>query len=162
MVQASVGGTRTAQRNDPLATFKFWVEVEGIVGAEFTECSGLEMATDVFEYQEGGCNQYSHKLPGRTKLSNVTLKRGFATNIATDNTLYEWYKEMEESMMSGKKVTRKKVTIMLYSSADPDVKMTWTLDQAIPVKWVSPAFKVGEAAIAIETLEFAHHGIILH
>ena len=59
--------TRTAERVDPFATFKFVVEVENIVGAEFTECSGLDVTVDVFEYQEGGLNEYSHKLPGKIK-----------------------------------------------------------------------------------------------
>ena len=147
--------TPTAQRVDPFATFKFHVEVGSIQEAAFTECSGLEVATDVFEYQEGGLNEYSHKLPGRTKYSNITLKRGFALS----NELHKWYQEMEECLLTGKKIDRKQVTITLYSSTSQDKAMTWTLNDAFPVKWSGPAFKTGEAAISIETLEFAHHGI---
>lgn len=156
MVQAT-GGTKTAQRIDPFATYRFTVEVEGINEAEFTDCSGLEVSTDVFEYQEGGLNQYSHKLPGRTKYSNITLKHGFANS----NKLYLWYKDMEDKLLAGTKFTGKKVTITLRSTAVPDDAMIWTLNNAFPVKWVAPVFKTGEAAISIETLEFAHHGIIL-
>lgn len=158
MTQQSVGGTKTARRVDPFATYRFVVEVENIEEAEFTECSGLEVSTDVFEYQEGGLNQYSHKLPGRIKYSNVTLKRGFATS----NKMYQWYKEIEDNLLAGKKVTSRKVTITLRSTAVPDDVMIWSLNEAFPVKWVGPSFKVGEAAIAIETLEFAHHGILLN
>jgi phage tail-like protein len=150
------GGTRTAQRVDPFATFKFGVEVEGIIEAEFTECSGLEIANDVFEYQEGGLNEYSHKFPGRTKLSNITLKRGFATS----NELFNWYSEMRNGLLADNVVTNRKVTITLYSTADQDELMRWSLNEAFPVKWVGPAFKTGEAAAAIETLEFAPHGIV--
>ena len=158
MTQQSTGGTKTARRVDPFATYRFVVEVENIVEAEFTECSGLEVSTDVFEYQEGGLNQFSHKLPGRIKYSNVTLKRGFATS----NKMYQWYKEIEDNLLAGKKVTSRKVTITLRSTAVPDEVMIWSLNEAFPVKWVGPSFKVGEAAIAIETLEFAHHGILLN
>ena len=147
--------TTTAQRVDPFPTFKFHVEVGNIKEAAFTECSGLEVSTDVFEYQEGGLNEYSHKLPGRTKYSNITLKRGFALS----NDLYKWYSEMEEGLLTGKKIDRKHVTITLYSSANQEELMRWTLNDAFPVKWSGPAFKTGEAAISIETLEFAHHGI---
>ena len=151
--------TRTAERVDPFATFKFVVEVENIVGAEFTECSGLDVTVDVFEYQEGGLNEYSHKLPGKIKYSNVTLKRGFATR----NELYKWYEEMKNNLLAGDKVSRRPVAIILRSTAtwDESEIMRWNLNEAFPVKWVGPAFKVGEAAISIETLEFAHHGIIL-
>ena len=149
------GETRTAQRIDPFATFKFHVEIGDIKEAAFSECSGLEIATDVFEYQEGGLNEFTHKLPVRTKLSNVTLKRGFSVS----NELYNWYLEMEQDLLQGKRITRKQVTITLYSAANQEELMSWTLNDAFPVKWAGPAFKVGEASAAIETLEFAHHGI---
>ena len=157
MAQPISGGTKTAQRVDPFATCKFHVEIGEIKEAAFNECSGLEMATDVFEYQEGGLNEYSHKLPGRTKLSNVTLKRGFAKS----NELYKWYLEMEQDLLQGKSITRQQVTITLYSTSVQKELMRWTLSDAFPVKWVGPAFKAAEAVVAIETLEFAHHGIVL-
>ena len=157
MAQPVSGETKTAKRVDPFATCKFHVEIGEIKEAAFRECSGLEITTDVFEYQEGGLNEYSHKLPGRTKLSNVTLKRGFATS----NELYNWYLEMEQDLLQGKSITRKQVTITLYSTSEPKELMNWTLNDAFPVKWVGPAFKAGEAAVAIETIEFAHHGITL-
>ncbi len=155
MAQQTSGGTKTAERVDPFATCKFHVEIGDIKEAAFNECSGLEMATDVFEYQEGGLNEYTHKLPGRTKLSNVTLKRGFAIS----NELYKWYLEMEKGLLTGDGITRKQVTITVYSAVEPKESTNWTLQDAFPVKWVGPTFKAGEAAVAIETLEFAHHGI---
>jgi phage tail-like protein len=147
--------TKTGRIVDPFATFKFHVQVDNIVEAAFTECSGLEMSTEVFEYQEGGLNEYVHKFPGRTKYSNVTLKRGFATS----NKLFDWYRKMEEKLQDGKPLDFRKVTITLYSSVDRDKEWKWNLDKAFPVKWTGPSFKTDEAAIVIETLEFAHHGI---
>ena len=155
MAQETDGTTKTAQRVDPFATCKFHVEIGDIKEAAFSECSGLEIATDIFEYQEGGLNEYSHKLPGRSKLSNVTLKRGFAKS----NELYKWYSEMEQNLLQGKSITRQQVTITLYSTSQQKELMNWTLTDAFPVKWVGPVFKAGEAAVAIEALEFTHHGI---
>jgi phage tail-like protein len=151
----SSGSTRTAQRIDPFPTFKFHVEVGDITEAAFTECSGLEMSTDVFEYIEGGLNEYVHKLPVRTKVSNVTLKRG----LTTSNELYDWYREMENALRQGKAFSFRQVTITLRTTVNQEEVMRWTLDKAFPVKWVGPAFKADETAVAIETLEFAHHGI---
>jgi phage tail-like protein len=149
--------TKTGRIVDPFATFKFHVEVGNITEAAFTECSGLEMSTEVYEYAEGGLNEYVHKFPGRTKISNVTLKRGFATS----NELFNWYKEMEQNIINGKRFDFRQVTITLYSSAELGKKVRWTLDKAFPVKWSGPSFKTDEAAIAIETLELAHHGITI-
>jgi phage tail-like protein len=151
----SLGSTKTAQRVDPFPTFKFHVEVGDIIEAAFTECSGLEMSTDVFEYIEGGLNEYVHKLPVRTKVKNVTLKRG----LTTSNELYNWYREMENALRQGKGVSFRQVTITLRTTVNQEEMMRWTLDKAFPVKWVGPALKTDETAVAIETLEFAHHGI---
>ena len=146
---------KTARRVDPFPTFKFHVAVGDITEAAFTECSGLEMSTEVFKYIEGGCNEYVHKFPVRTDFSNVTLKRGFATS----NELYKWYREMEDALRQGKSVSFRQVTITLRTTVNQKELMRWTLNKAFPVKWVGPAFKTDEAAFAIETLEFAHHGI---
>lgn len=145
----------TGKEIKPFTNCKFHVEVGQIKEAVFKECSGLEVSTDLIEYYEGGLNEYPHKLPGRTKLSNVTLKRGFTTS----NELFNWYSEMESDLLQGKSITRKQVTIKLYSTLNNEDLMSWTLNDAFPVKWVGPVFNAGDAAVAIETLEFAHHGI---
>lgn len=149
------GFTITGSRVDPFATFKFHVEIGNIVEALFSECSGLEIINDIMEYQEGGLNEYSHKLPGRTKLSNVTLKRGFALS----NELYKWYQEMEKCLLGGKSIPRKNVTITLYSTAAKIKVMRWMLRDAFPVKWTGPALKADDTNTAIELVEFAHHGV---
>lgn len=155
---SGTSNTKTGQRVDPFPTFKYYVEVAGyITEAAFSECSGLEMTTDVFEYQEGGLSEYVHKLPGRTKVSNVTLKRGFAAS----NELYKWYKDMETKLRTGEKFDFRQVTITLHSTVEQGKQMRWTLDRAFPIKWVGPVFKTDEAAVAIESLEFAHHGIVV-
>ena len=153
---ASAGETKTAKRIEHFATFKFLVEIEGIAEAVFNECSGLEITTDIMEYQEGGLNEFSHKLPGRTKLSNVTLKRGFAIS----NELYKWYLGIDKNLREGQAITKRKVTIKLQSTVKTDEEMSWTLNAAFPVRWVGPALNTTEAAVAIETLEFAHHGLM--
>ncbi len=155
MVIKADSSTKTAQRVDPFPTFKFHVAVGDITEAAFTECSGLDMSTEVFEYMEGGCNDYVHKFPVRTRFSNVTLKRGFATS----NELYRWYRELEDSLRQGKAFSFRQVTITLRTTASQEEMMRWTLDKAFPVRWVGPALRSSEAAMAIETLEFAHHGI---
>ena len=78
--------SKTGKRFDPFPTFKFHVEVGDITEGAFSDCNGLEISTELHEYKEGGVNEYVHKIPGRTKYSNITLKRGFATS----NELFNW------------------------------------------------------------------------
>ncbi len=142
---------RIGERGDPYLTSNFYVEIQGIEQASFSECSGLSIETEVFEYQEGGLNEYVHKLPGRSKVSNVTLKRG----ITESTELWDWYRDVVQG-----KIKRKNVSIVQYDLEGNEV-MRWAFIGAYPVKWSGPAFKAGDNAITIETLELAHRGMDL-
>lgn len=137
----------TAQRQ-VYSAYRFFVEIEGITEASFSECGGLQAETEIFEWEEGGLNEYKHRLPGRTKYPNLSLKRG----VATAN-LWTWYYEGVQG-----KVKRRTLAVILYGySGMPEVR--WNISGAIPVKWVGPTFKSGSTEVAIETLELAHHGL---
>jgi len=77
-------------RNDPYRKFNFIVEIDGITSTGFLSVDGLESATDVVDYREGNEMAAPRKLPGLTKFSNITLKRGFTTN----RDLWEWRKKV--------------------------------------------------------------------
>ena len=54
---------------DSYPNCRFYVEIDGMAQAVFTEVSGLQLEMEVMEYQEGGNNDFVHRLPGRTKSS---------------------------------------------------------------------------------------------
>jgi len=146
---------------DPYLGMRFWVAIDGIQVAGFSECSAITVETEVFEYAEGGLNTYTHKLPVRTKYGNITLKRG----LDPGHDLYSWYL----STLDGS-ATRKNITISVYpfikdhkpneSIGDPTPVEQWLLYRAFPVKWTGPDLKAETGTIAVETLEFAHEGIL--
>ena len=141
----------TGRRIDPYINSRFHVEIQGIQEAFFRECSGLEAETEVLSYEEGGVNDHPHKLPGRTKFPNVSLKRG----MTDSKTLWEWYSKVIDG-----KIERKNVSIVLYDQQGSEVKR-WSFERAYPTKWVSPGIKSDENAVAIETLEMVHEGMKL-
>ena len=106
---------------------------------------------EVFEYEEGGLNDYVHKLPGRVKYSDLTLKRG----MATSDELWEWY-----ARALGGEIERKNVSVTLYDVAGEEYRR-WNFEEAYPTKWTAPDFRAGENAVAIETLVLAHRGLQL-
>src|SRR3954463_7468117 len=88
-LSGSVGSP--GSRRDPYTTFNFLVEIEGLVVGGFSEVSGLQVETAVEDYQEGGQNDYVHKLAGPTRYpSNLILKRGL-TDVGT---LWSWHQEV--------------------------------------------------------------------
>lgn len=137
---------------DPFLSAKFWIEIGGITEGYFTECSGLNVETEVLEYAEGGLNDHVHKLPGRTKFSNVVLKRGW---VESDD-LWKWYSKI----ISGQ-IQTQSVSIILFENkvaGQTSPKARWDLAQAYPVKWQGPEFRADSNGVAVETLELAHAG----
>jgi phage tail-like protein len=140
-----------ARRDDPFITCLFHVEIEGIQEAFFRECGGLQAETEVFSYEEGGVNDHPHKLPGRTKFPNVSLKRG----ITNSSALWEWYTKVIQG-----KIERKNLSIVLYNSKGEEVKR-WSFERAYPIKWTGSELKSDENSVAVETLELTHEGMKL-
>lgn len=138
------------RERDAHLSLRFWVQLRGIEVAGFMECSGLVVETEVFEYAEGGLNTYTHKLPVRTKYSNITLKRG----LDEGQDLYRWYMKTV-----GGQIERNSISIILYDS-ERKSKYRWDLQQAYPVKWTGPDLKADAGAVAVETIEIAHSGLL--
>jgi phage tail-like protein len=133
------------------ANCRFYVKIGNDAEAMFTEMGGLQFETAVTEYEEGGSNGYVHRLPGRTKISNITLKWG----VTNSHVFYKWYLDI----LQGKFRTQN-VTVSMYDAAG-DVLASWDFLDAYPVKWVGPQLVADGKNAAIETLELAHSGLRL-
>ena len=140
----------TAKRKDPFRNFNFLVEIGGITQAGFTDCSGFGATTEPTEVNEGGLNGFSHKLPGRTKQSNITLKWG----MTDSRDLYNWYRDIVNG-----RIKRYSGSIIVLDLEGQE-KARWDFTDAWPTKWDGPDFSAKGAEVAIETLEIAHHGIV--
>lgn len=143
-------GQDHAKQRDPYVNLRFAVEMDHVTVALFTECSALTIETETFEYQEGGVNGYTHKLPTRTKYGNITLKRG----LDDSQELYQWYLLNVNGL-----TTRRNLSIILYDSRGHGVRR-WDLMGAYPCKWTGPDLRADTGAVAVETVEFAHSGLI--
>jgi phage tail-like protein len=135
----------------PFPSTRFYIEIDGINKAVFTEAEGLQIEIDVTEYEEGGSNGFVHRLPGRARISNLTLKRG----LVQSNQLFKWQAEITQG-----KITRRNVSVVMYDPAGTEV-VRWNLIKAYPVRWIGPAGRVNDNVASIETLELAHAGLEL-
>ncbi|UCC61910.1 MAG: phage tail protein [Anaerolineae bacterium] len=137
-------------RYDPYMAFNFVVEIEGLLVGGFSEVSGLESEITVEDYQEGGLNEFAHKLPGPVTYPNLVLTHGL-TDV---DTLWNWYHNVTRGI-----IRRKNGTIMLLDRQRIPV-MWWDFHKAYPVKWVGPKFNASSATeAAVEQIELVHQGI---
>jgi phage tail-like protein len=138
------------RKNDPYLSFRFRVEINAILTGGFTEVSGLQVEVEVFDYREGGVNEFIHKLAGPVRYqSNVTLKHG----LMEADQIWEW----EQQMLDGK-IERHNMSIILMDAAGQD-KWRWEFKNAYPVRWSGPDLRANAAEVAIEALELAHQGL---
>src|ERR1051325_9580397 len=104
---------------------RFYVKIDGMTSAVFTEMSGLQLETVITEYEEGGNNHFVHRLPGRTKIGNLTLKRG----VVASNEFFTWYNEILQG-----KLKFRHVDVVMFDEAGKEVAK-WSFANAFPVKW---------------------------
>ena len=137
-------------RKDPYLAFDFLVEIEGLVVGGFTDVTGLQREVEVQDYREGGVNEYVHKLWGPTRYpSNLILKRGL-TDIAT----WAWHEAVTRGI-----ILHLDGAVLLRDGAGEE-RWRWTFSGAYPVRWLGPELRAGTAAVAVETMELVHRGLI--
>ena len=149
-----------AKGDYPIPKFHFRVQWGKDFRIGFTEVSGLDFETEVIEYREGSSKTYnSSKQPGRTKYSNVTLKRG--TFEGDYDFFMEWRKTFyfQEGNQTGSRFRRNVEIMLLNENHEPII--TWTLLNAWPSKVQSTDLKADANEVAIETMDLVHEGLTI-
>jgi phage tail-like protein len=144
----------TGGRTDPLAGYHFYVEITGagIVGA-FRECSGLGSESQVIEYRSAdkAGETRVHKVPGTTKWTDITLKRGLTDSMS----LWQWRKKVEDGQVDA---ARTNGSIVLFNQQNGEVAR-WNFKEAWPSKVSGPSLNAGNNEVAIEEMTITHEGI---
>lgn len=129
-------------RVDPYKNFRFLVEIDGIVQAGFSDCSGFGSNVDAIEYREGGDAATVRKLPGKASYPDITLKWG----VTDSRELYDWHL----AAVNGQ-IERKHGSIILLDDAGVE-KVRWNFFSAWPSKWNGPDLSGKGNDVAIDTL----------
>jgi phage tail-like protein len=132
----------TGQRVDPYKNFRFLVEIDGIVQAGFSECSGFGSNIEVVEYREGGNDPTVMKLPAKVSYPDITLKWG----VTDSRELYDWHL----AALKGQ-IQRKNGSVILLDDTGTE-KLRWNFFNAWPSKFHGPDFNAKGNDVAIDTL----------
>ena len=138
-------------QQDTFLTSRFYVQIDGVSQAVFTEVSGLQVETEVFEYNEGGNNGFTHHLPGPTRVGNLSLKRG----MVGSSELFAWYMQVAQGI-----VKTRNLSVVVYDAGGKEMTR-WNFINAYPIRWVGPILSSESSAAAVETIELAHDGLQL-
>lgn len=148
LVVKDVYAARTASL-DPLQKYKFRLIIPGIpTEIGFEKVSGLTHEVGVAEYAEGGWD-YSHKLPGKPKVGEITCERGA-------------YRDRMFEVMIKETLTnpnmRGTVTIQ-HLDKYGEVSREYRLAEAWVSKWESSDLDATSDDVAIEkiTMQYEHY-----
>lgn len=135
----------------PPAGFHFQVEFINIGNdndTRFQSVSGLNMELDIENIKEGGQNLFEHKLPGKSKFSDLTLKRG----LLLDSQVIKWVKDALYNREF------KPITLNIHLlNNDHKPLLTWKVFRAWPRKWNISDLNANENSVMIETLEIVYN-----
>jgi len=145
-------------RDDPYGAFNFLVSIGGAQGdggpgtvvGGFAEVSGLGMSVEYAEYRNGNERLSTpRKIPGLTKVPDVTLKRG----IVGSTDLFAWLRSVSQGTPDPRAVT---ITLL---NGDGEPVVTWRLRNAQPAAWLGPTLRGKDGALAFEELRLVCEGL---
>ncbi|ADV68658.1 phage tail protein [Deinococcus maricopensis] len=144
------GNSERSDRFQTNVNSRFYVEINGMNRAVFSEISGLQIETETLDIIEGGVNDRIMRLPVRSRVGNITLKRG----ITVGAELLNWHLRIVQGVLD-----LRNVTVTAYNTRG-DKLMVFNFQKAYPVKWSGPQFAANGETVAVETLELAHEGTL--
>ena len=117
------------------------------IDTRFQEVSGFGVELTTEEIDEGGENRFIHRVPKKTKYSNLVLKRG----LMKKSGLVKWITDAIDNY-TFKPVL---VTVNLLNSKH-ETLVSWDFARAYPVKWSTSDLKAQDNSIVVETLELSY------
>lgn len=113
----------------------------------FQSVSGLSVEYDYESFKEGGENRFEHKLPVRTKYSDLVLKRG----MLIDSGVIKWFVKA----FRDREFEPTEVNVILMNEKSEALR-TWNVVNAIPKKWTISDLNANESSLVIETMELTY------
>jgi phage tail-like protein len=171
---------------DPMGSYVFALEINGVELAHFQECSGLKGSTEIFEIREGGMNAAVHKIPGQSTWDNLVLRYGVSSEqsmmqlrqVVQQDTYNPNSKSEFDKVKVGSSAGNALANLtagLFQNKTAPAPKrfngsiviknnrmqemMRYSFQNSWVVSWEGPKFDSTNSSLAIETIEIAHHGI---
>lgn len=124
--------------------------VNRVAMADFQSAKGLGAQLEVTAYAEGGVNGFVHQLPVRHSWTNITLERGVVRDVG----LWDWYVAGLSQALGARRDGS-----LLLRAPDGAIVKSWSFRAGLVVAWNGPELGATEDAIAVESVEIAHHGL---
>lgn len=136
----------------PASFFRLQLSGKEAIGM-FRECGGLDSETSVIEQMavDATGRPVVRKVPGATKWSNITLKRGVDENCE----LWKW---RDTVIKSGADPARVDGTVELIDILGSAIA-TYQFKQGWPIKYTGATMNASSNDVAVEEIQICHEGM---
>ncbi|MBI4538138.1 MAG: phage tail protein [Gemmatimonadetes bacterium] len=128
---------------DPFNAYNFKLEIQGLEGARFTECTGIGIRVQDIRYREAGIDPAVHRLVGPVEYADITLRYGLTGSMD----LWNWFM----TAVAGR-VQRKNASVVLLGNDGVTEAARWNLINAWPAAWHGAPLNAMGREVAIESL----------
>jgi phage tail-like protein len=134
---------------DPIASYNFFLDIQGETFAQFKEVSGVGVTVSVIEHRANTLlgKPVVQKLPGAVKYEDIHLSRG----KVADPAFWKWIKQVQDGQISA---ARRDGSIILYDF--PHMELTrFHFFGAWPYKVEIGKLQAGSDSVLIESMILA-------
>ncbi len=135
---------------DPIATYAFHVEIQGITIAQFKEVDGLSISVGVIEHRSNnlGAQPIMKKLPGAVRFENIVCSRGKVSDAA----FWTWIKQVQDGQIDS---ARKDGSIVLFDYSHGEVSR-FNFKQGWPCRVEIGKLQAASDTVLLETVTITH------
>jgi phage tail-like protein len=137
----------------PPVAFSFRVAIDGADSdTSFQEVSGFQVEIETEDVVEGGQNRFVHRLPTRTKYSNLVLKRGVVT---TASPFGRWVQQAMSNGLVRQKDDARNIVVQLMDETRAPL-VVWKVFGAYPLRWEHSQLNSRSEEVLTETIELTY------
>lgn len=133
------------------SVFFFDLPDEQEADIRFQSITGLDVQIEKETLKEGGENRFEHSIPGRSKYTSLTLKRGILR--PEHSGLTKW---CQNAFQNRQIIPLSRVDIELLNE-EHNILMQWELSHVWPVSWKVGELNAERGEVLIETLELNYN-----
>lgn len=132
--------------------FHFKVEFSEFSGVDvrFQSVTGLDVQLEATQIKEGGENRFYHSVPGKTKFSDLVLKRGILT--PGQSALTRWFNNA-----IGNYRFRPLSLVVSLLDEEHQAIMTWNVVHVLPKSWKINELNAERGEVLIETMTLSYN-----
>ena len=132
---------------EPFRAYHFNIEIEGVVAAQFTQCTGVSARVERIAYRSGNEGQSVHQLAGNVDYDPLVLRYGVTADVG----LWQWMKASLDGT-----VVRKPISIIHLSPDGMTEQSRYNLFESWPCEWRAAPLDAMSREVAIETLTIVY------